>query len=48
MDNYIMEGKKKRGRKPKSKEIINNNPVFDNKNPKDIIVKLDFEKKKKR
>jgi len=44
MDNYIMEVKKKRGRKPKSKEIINNNPVFDNKNPKDIIVKLDLNK----
>ena len=39
-----MEVKKKRGRKPKSKEIINNNPVFDNKNPKDIIVKLDLNK----
>ena len=44
MDNYIMEVKKKRGRKHKSKEIINNNPVFDNKNPKDIIVKLDLNK----
>ena len=35
MNNTIMENttvKKKRGRKPKNKEIINENPVFDNVN----------------
>ena len=44
MNNIIMENttiKKKRGRKPKNKEIINENPVFDNQNTTDVIVKLD-------
>ena len=41
MNNIIMENttiKKKRGRKPKNKEIINENPVFDNQNTTDVIV----------
>ena len=45
MNNIIMENttiKKKRGRKPKNKEIINENPVFDNQNTTDVIVKLNL------
>ena len=34
--------KKKRGRKPKNKEIVNENPVFDNVNKTDVIVKLNL------
>ena len=45
MNNIIMENttvKKKRGRKPKNKEIVNENPVFDNVNKTDVIVKLNL------
>ena len=45
MNNTIMENttvKKKRGRKPKNKEIVNENPVFDNVNTTDVIVKLNL------
>ena len=31
---------KKRGRKPKQKYIVNDNPIFDNKNDKQIIINI--------
>jgi len=35
---------KKRGRKPKNKIIVNDNPEFDNLNNNDIIIKINTEK----
>ena len=35
---------KKRGRKPKQKYIVNDNPIFDNNNSEQIIINI---KKKK-
>ena len=37
---------KKRGRKPKQKYIVNDNPIFDNNNNEQIIINI--KKKKKR
>jgi hypothetical protein len=39
-----MSNLKKRGRKPKNKIIVNDNPEFDNANSNDIIIKINTEK----